>query len=114
MKTLERADDVTPNQLAVSLAVHQSSISSLLRRLEQGGHIVRVRASDDRRSVQVQLTPKGRALVQRAPEPAQGRLLHGLKGMPRARLRALRHSIEALVTAMEASDLEARFFFSDD
>jgi hypothetical protein len=48
-----------------------------------------------------------------APEPAQGRLLHGLSGMPPGKLRNIRRAVEDLVGAMEAEDVEARFFFEE-
>src|SRR5207244_669865 len=103
-----------PNQLADSLAVDQSSVSGLLRRLEQKGLIRRDRLPEDQRSVRIELTPEGRSFARRAPEAAQGRLLHGLNRLTPARVRSLRRSIETLVSAMEASSIEARFFFSDD
>ena len=114
LKILLRDGPVTPNQLAVALAVDQSSVSSLLRRLEAKGLISRTRMAEDQRSVRIELTSPGRDLALRAPEAAQGRLLHGLNDMAPSRVRALRRSIETLVNAMEATNLEAKFFFSDD
>jgi DNA-binding MarR family transcriptional regulator len=89
-------------------------VSGLLRRLEEKGLITRARVAEDQRSVRIDLTPEGRTLARRAPEAAQGRLLHGLNGLTPDRVKALRRSIETLVDAMEASSVEARFFFSDD
>ncbi len=114
LKTLRREGGLTPNQLAAGLAVHQSSVSSLLRRLERRSLIQRRRVAHDRRSVRIHLTPRGAALVAQAPEPAQGRLLHGLNDMSPRRLRSLRQAMESLVSTMEATNLKARFFFSDD
>jgi DNA-binding MarR family transcriptional regulator len=114
LKNLLRDGPLTPNQMAVSLAVDQSSVSSLLRRLENKALITRTRVAEDQRSVQIDLTAQGRELALRAPEAAQGRLLHGLSQMPATRVRTLRRSIDTLLEAMEASDVEARFFFSDD
>lgn len=114
LKTLRREGSLTPNQLAVGLAVHQSSVSSLLRRLERRGLVQRRRVAEDRRSVRIHLTPRGATLAAHAPEPAQGRLLHGLNEMSPRRLRSLRQAVESLVSTMEATNLKARFFFSDD
>jgi DNA-binding MarR family transcriptional regulator len=114
LKNLQRAGPLTPNRLADSLAVDQSSVSGLLRRLEEKGLVHRARMAEDQRSVRIELTAEGRSLARRAPEAAQGRLLHGLSNMSPARVQALRRSIETLVGAMEASTIEARFFFSDD
>lgn len=114
LKNILQDGPLTPGQLAASLAVDQSSVSGLLRRLEEAGFVTRNRIPTDLRSVRVTLTAAGRALAERAPEAAQGRLLHGLTGMTAARVRALRRSIETLLAAMEATHVEARFFFSDD
>ena len=81
---------------------------------KEKGLVTRSHAQEDLRSVRVELTAQGRALALRAPEAAQGRLLHGMQQLPAARVRALRRSIETLVRAMEADDVDARFFFSDD
>lgn len=114
LKNLLRDGPLTPGQLARSLAVDQSSVSGLLKRLEQKGLVTRARAAEDGRSVRIHLSPAGRSLAQRAPEAAQGRLLHALKDMPGTRVRTLRKSVEILVASMELGDVEARFFFSDD
>jgi DNA-binding MarR family transcriptional regulator len=114
LRNLLREGPMTPSQLAQSLAVDQSSVSGLLRRLEQKGLVSRTRVPEDQRSVRIELTPEGRSLCRRAPEAAQGKLLHGLSGMTPARVKALRRSIQTLVEAMEASNVTARFFFSDD
>jgi DNA-binding MarR family transcriptional regulator len=114
LKTLSRRDALTISGLAEALAVQPSSLSLLVDRLERRGLVSRFRPRPDRRFVEIGLTRKGRALASRAPEPAQGRLLHGLGGLPPRELRAIRRSVDRLVTMMEAGDVEARFFFSDD
>ncbi len=114
LRNLQREGPLTPSQMADSLAVDQSSVSGLLRRLEEKGLVSRVRDAEDLRSVKIHLTAQGRTAAARAPQAAQGRLLHGLNRMSASRVRALRRSVETLVTAMEAENVEARFFFSDD
>jgi DNA-binding MarR family transcriptional regulator len=113
LKTLHRRGALTVNQLAAALHVHQSSASLLVNRLERRGLLRRSRAQDDRRFVRIEATERALTLMELAPEPAQGRLLHGLSGMPSARLRGIRRAVDDLVGAMEAKDVEARFFFED-
>jgi DNA-binding MarR family transcriptional regulator len=81
--------------------------------LERRGLVNRVRLQNDRRFVRIELTERAVNLCAVAPEPTQGRLLHGLGGMPGKRLRAIRRAVDDLVAAMEAQDVEARFFFSE-
>ncbi len=114
LKTLQRRGPLSAGRLAEELAVHQSSVSVLIQRLERRGLVRRARARPDRRFVRVELTRRGAELAAKAPEPAQGRLLHGLGAMPQAEVREIRRSVERVVQVMEASDVAARFFFSDE
>lgn len=114
LKTLRRAGPLATSALAASLAVQPSTLSVLIDRLEKRGLVRRVRPREDRRFVEITLTPKGRELADRAPEAAQGRLLHGLSRLSLAKQRAILEAVEQLVAMMEATDVEVRFFFSDD
>jgi DNA-binding MarR family transcriptional regulator len=113
MKTLARTGPMTTGCLAEALVVHQSSLSILLNRLERRGLVRRSRDPDDRRVVVLDLTDKGRATATRAPEPAQGRMLHVLEGMTAAEVHDLYRAIERLVGSMEAEHISAPFFFGD-
>lgn len=113
LKTLEREGPLPAGRLAEALAVHQSSLSVLIDRLERRDLVHRVRTPQDRRFVQIALTRRGAALSRRAPEPAQGRLLHGLRDMTSSQVRSVRQGVDRLVEAMEAGGTKARFFFSE-
>jgi DNA-binding MarR family transcriptional regulator len=112
LKTLQRKGPLSAGRLAEALAVHQSSLSVLIARLEQRGLVRRVRPRQDRRIVELALTSRGRVIAAEAPEPAQGRLLHGLRTMAPPRVRRIRVAIDEIVEIMEASDVEATFFFA--
>ena len=114
LKTLHRRGSLTAGELAEALVVHQSSVSVLLTRLERRRLVHRVRRRSDRRFVEIALTDAGRTLAEQSPEPAQGRLLHGLSRMRPAEVTAIRRSIDALVDAMVAGGVEARFFFAEN
>lgn len=114
LATLHREGPLTTGRLAEALHVHQSSASVLLKRMERRGLVRRTRAREDRRRVRAELTERGTALAREAPQPAQGRLLHGLANLPLARVREIRAAVDDLVRAMEVERVEARFFFSDD
>ncbi|MGH7546876.1 MAG: MarR family winged helix-turn-helix transcriptional regulator [Gemmatimonadales bacterium] len=114
LKTLRGNGRMSTGRLAAALAVHQSSVSILVDRLETRGLVRRARGRRDRRFVEIELTPRGATLARDAPDPAQGRLLHALEVMPLADVRRIRRAVERLVDAMEAGDVQARFFFSED
>lgn len=113
LKTLQREGRLSAGRLAEALAVHQSSLSILVDRLEKRGLVQRIRAPHDRRFVQIALTKRGAALSATAPEPAQGRLLHGLRAMSPSEVKNIRKTVDRLVEVMEAGDTQARFFFSE-
>ena len=114
LKTLQRAGRMSAGRLAGALAVHQSSISILADRLERRGLVRRVRGRTDHRFVELRLTQRGAVLAAEAPEAAQGRLLHALEAMSALEVRRIRRAVERIVEAMEATDVKARFFFSDE
>ena len=55
-------DDQTITAIASRLDLEPSTITPLVKRLEQAGHIVRKRNPEDERQVKVSLTDQGRAL----------------------------------------------------
>lgn len=112
LKTVERTGPLSIGQLAEELLVHQSSTSLLVDRLERRGLVRRARSKIDKRFVRIELTDKAVALCRSAPQPAQGRLLHGLGTMSATRIRAIRRALGQLLNTMEAEDVEARFFFA--
>jgi DNA-binding MarR family transcriptional regulator len=113
VKTLQGAGPIAVGALAEALAVHQSSVSVLLDRLEERGLVTRRRRDTDQRVVDVELTPRGVAMAADAPEAAQGRLLHALDAMSATEVHALSAAVRRLVAAMEAADVHAEFFFAD-
>ena len=113
LKTLQGSRRLSMGRLATALAVHQSSMSILVDRLEKRGLVRRLRGQHDHRFVDMELTKRGAALAADAPEAAQGRLLHALEAMPAAEVSKIRHAVDRLVEAMEATDVSARFFFAE-
>lgn len=61
----DEEDATTPRALATCLRVTPATISTTLNALEEAGLVERVRESDDRRVVNLRVTPKGREKVKR-------------------------------------------------
>lgn len=114
LKTLEAKGRLSMGRLASALAVHQSSASILVNRLEKRGLVRRMQGRGDRRFVELALTRRGAALAADAPEAAQGRLLHALEAMSAREVGEIRHAVDRLVRAMEATNVSARFFFAEE
>ncbi|MBI3098132.1 MAG: MarR family transcriptional regulator [Planctomycetes bacterium] len=113
LRTLEDTSPLTVGEIADRMYLHISTVSSVLDRLEERDFIARERDSADHRIVRVRLTGRGRALLRNAPEPAQGKLLHGLERLSGDEIARLHRAVEKLVGIMEVSDVEATFFFEE-
>lgn len=101
-------------ELAQAMHLHPSTVVGVVDRLEAKGLLLRKPDPVDGRRVRIALTAAGRRTVAQAPHPAQGQLIHGLQAMRRGEVAQLHETLSRLVAVMEAEDLEARFFFSEE
>jgi MarR family transcriptional regulator, organic hydroperoxide resistance regulator len=62
MLVLWEQDGLTVKELGERLYLDSGTLTPLLKRLESGGHLRRVRDADDERRVRISLTEQGRAL----------------------------------------------------
>ena len=92
------------NELAERTLTHQSSVSVVVSRLVGRRLVTRTVSPEDARRVVLTLTPAGRALLARAPEAAQARLVEGLRRLPPREARSLARGLRALVEVMEHGD----------
>ena len=95
-------------ELARALAIHQSTASNLVGRLESLGLVSRSRMQHDQRSVELNLTAKGARAIQRAPRPLIGVLQQALSNIPEASLDALHRHLGKLIVAMKIRDTRGR------
>lgn len=94
MLVLWESDDLSVSSLGERLFLDSGTLTPLLKRMEQSGLLQRQRASDDERRVVVSLTPKGRALRERAlPIPA---CMVQASGCPVPELHSLTREIQTL------------------
>lgn len=114
LRALRASGRLSLGDLAARMYLHPSTVSGVVDRLERKGLVSRVRSEADRRVLQLSVTSNGERLLGRAPEAAQGQLLHGLARMSPAEVRNIRAAIDHLVRIMEVGDLNVRFFFSDE
>jgi DNA-binding MarR family transcriptional regulator len=90
----------TVRNIGEALALEPATLSPLLKRLESAGLVTRSRKVDDERSLDVELTPAGRALRARA-EAVPAQIIQRL-GMPVAELEATRDALTRLLAAAAA------------
>lgn len=95
-------------ELARALAIHPSTASNLVRRLESLGLVARRRTGRDQRTVQLHLTARGAQALKRAPQPLIGVLQQALSELPPRRLEMLGHHLAELIGAMKVKNLRDR------
>jgi len=89
------------NELAERTFTHQSSVSMVVSRLVESRLVTRTAARGDARRLSISLTPAGRALLRKAPDAAQTRLVEGLRSMSRSELHALAGHLSRLTDVIE-------------
>jgi DNA-binding MarR family transcriptional regulator len=90
-----------------------SSVSAVVSRLVERGLVRRGTSPGDARRAALDVTAAGRALLRRAPSPAQERLVSALRRLPRAEVARLSASLGRLAAALGAADGPGAMFFED-
>lgn len=101
MCVLWENDEQTIGSIASRLDLEPSTITPLVKRLEQAGHVVRRRNPQDERQVNVTLTKEGRAV--RAKTKSLADALYGKSGMTPSQVADLNKRVTALRDAFRAS-----------
>jgi DNA-binding MarR family transcriptional regulator len=102
------------NALAARTRTHQSTVSVVVKRLVEHGLLTRTTSALDARRVEIRLTRRGRAVLERAPLAAQDKLIAGIERLPRKERVVLAGALRGLVTAMQLDDQPAVMFFEED
>jgi DNA-binding MarR family transcriptional regulator len=111
---LKENDASSIDELAARTLTHQSSVSVVVGRLAERGLVTRRIAADDARRTEIALTADGRALLRKAPEVMQERLIGALARLGPRQLRDLARQLSALVRALEIDRGRAGMFFEDE
>ncbi len=101
MCVLWEDDEQTIGGIATRLDLEPSTITPLVKRLEQAGHVVRQRNPADERQVKVMLTNQGRAV--RAKTRSLADALYSKSGMTPAEVADLNTRVKALRDAFRRS-----------
>lgn len=102
------------NALARRVHAHQSSVSVVVDRLVARGLVRRAPDPQDRRRRTIELTPKGRSLLRRAPVTVQARLVRAIASLPHRERRTLTGGLEGLVTTVGGPLRPALFLESSE
>ena len=113
LQKLAEAPAQSLSELAVRTSTDQSSVSVVVRRLTDARLLRRRRSGADGRRVELSLTAKARALLDKAPAAAQDRLIAALHRTPAGQRRTLARLLESLVREVGLEAGAAGMFFED-
>jgi len=109
-KIAAASSPISLNELARLTHTHQSSVSTVVTRLVEQRLVVRVRSERDARMLQLTLTPAGKRLAGRAPDPPQDRLIEAIDALPARQQRALAEALAGVAKAMGATKKPIMFY----
>jgi DNA-binding MarR family transcriptional regulator len=96
------------NDLAKAMDIHQSTASNLLKPLIETGMVVAERAKSDRRSLKLNVTSRGAAVLKKAPVPETGVLPAALSRLDLETLLRLDDDLEGLITLLHPDKRAAK------
>ena len=114
IKTIADEPQIMVSEIAKRMYLHPATVVGILDRLEKHTLVSRTRSLEDRRVVWVGLTDKGRKLLKKAPEIAQGVLAIGLEQLSQRQLKKIAGSLDAIVDILGARGKPAQLILSPE
>jgi MarR family transcriptional regulator, organic hydroperoxide resistance regulator len=104
LQELHERPGLRVGELANLMALHQSTASNMVDRLETTGLVRKERTAADQRVVRLYLTEQGSDLHAAAPSPARGVLPEALRMLPSDDLERLQDDLDVLLRQIKAMD----------
>jgi MarR family transcriptional regulator, organic hydroperoxide resistance regulator len=114
IKVIANEPNIRVSDLASKMYLHPATVVGILNRLETRGLIERIRTAVDRRTVNVALTKKGKEIVRKSPEVAQGLLVNGLEKFTMIKLTEINHALTHLVEILGAQEIPPKLLLSPE
>jgi DNA-binding MarR family transcriptional regulator len=114
IKVLSESAPIMVSDLARRMYLHPSTVIGILDRLETHRLVERTRSTEDRRVVTVALTKKGKLMIRKVPEVAQGLLLQGLEKLSEHEIVVISEGLELMVRILGARRMPPRLLFSSE
>lgn len=102
LSVVQQQPGIRVSALAVAMDIHQSTASNLIRQLVDRELIETTRSDEDRRAVQLHLSPAGLRMLDRAPGPFTGVLPVALQQLDADTLARLNQDLGKLIAVLEA------------
>jgi len=104
---LQREGPMTLSRLAEEVSLGVSTADGIVDRLEIKGLLTRTRSQQDRRKVDLAISPAGSELTQATPELLQDQFIEALGQLPEAEQAAITLSLERVVELMGGTHLDS-------
>jgi DNA-binding MarR family transcriptional regulator len=112
LQQIAAAPGASVNELAARTFTHQSSVSVVVQRLVKRRLVAKVSGPTDKRRAHLAVTSEGAAVLRRAPDPVQARLVAAIEALSAPRRRMLAEMLSEIARTMNAPE-RARMFFED-
>lgn len=113
MKKLKEEPGLSINDLALRTTTHQSSVSVVVKKLEEQGLVSRTISKEDSRKVVVSLTPSGLEKLGEIPRTVQEQMIDTLQNMPPEKTASLAVLMREFVTEAGIVETSAPMFGED-
>jgi DNA-binding MarR family transcriptional regulator len=113
LQKLRDEKGVSVNELASLTLTHQSSVSVVVSKLVEQGYVQRRKSKEDERRSEISITIAGLALIKRAPEPIQERLIAAIESLPLNSREDLSQYLRVIVENAGISEGPAPLFFEE-
>ncbi|MBN2217322.1 MAG: MarR family transcriptional regulator [Pirellulales bacterium] len=107
LRAIERCQPTTVGALAREIHLGQATVTGILSRLEGRGLVVRTRGSRDRRSVHVELTEAGAALLHETHSPLHERFHRELARIEEWERTMILATLQRIAAMMDAEAIES-------
>ena len=95
-----------PSQIAKYVMVNSSTVTGIIDRLEKKDLVKRLRISQDRRVITVELTKSGKMLAENAPSPIQQKIIDGLNQLSPSEIEQISLTLKRLTDMLDVQDLK--------
>ena len=95
-----------PSQIAKYVMVNSSTVTGIIDRLEKKDLVKRLRISQDRRVITVELTKTGKMLAENAPSPIQQKIIDGLNKLSPSEIEQITLTLKRLTDMLDVQDLK--------
>ena len=104
--TLHENGPLSLSQISRYVLVNSSTVTGIIDRLEDKGLVKRMRTSQDRRVITIELTETGEGLAENAPPPIQQKIFDGLNKLSEDQINQISLSLTTLTDMLDVWDLE--------